>query len=53
MLAFLSGNVSNVNANNEGFVYFPLAHVGSFINDLCRCSFGDGKLRDLGFLSSS
>ncbi len=57
MLAFLRGNESNANANanNEGFVYFPLACFGSLINDwcscVCLCSFG--KLSDLGFLPVS
>lgn len=31
------GEQANVNANNEGFVYFPLARVGSLINDWCTC----------------
>ncbi len=52
VLVFLRGDESNVDANNEGFVYFPLACVGSLIIDWCSCMFlcSFGKLRDLGFL---
>lgn len=55
VLAFLRGNESKVNANNEGFVYFPLTCVGSLINDWYSCVYlcSFGKRRDLGFLPVS